>query len=206
MSCTDDSNQHSNSSSSSLKNNNNNNNNVKNECNYNNGLNNNNDNKSSSSLSSASSSSSSSSSSLTNLKIKSVVNNEPEQTPSHTSDQIVNHLTNNNVENHENQNILQNCQSENTEAHKGTNAVDKMTVPDAKSTSSSPITTMIAKPSEQPVLHASGSTRPDDETVYDNSGVDTFEFIKKTLLENPNDRLFMLSIEKYLINFLNDDK
>jgi hypothetical protein len=40
----------------------------------------------------------------------------------------------------------------------------------------------------------------------DNSGVDTEGFIKKTLIQNPKDRLFMLSVEKKLIDFLSDDK
>jgi len=45
------------------------------------------------------------------------------------------------------------------------------------------------------------------ETTYpDNSGVNTEEFIKKTLAENPRDRLFMLNVEQNLTAFLNDDK
>ena len=50
-------------------------------------------------------------------------------------------------------------------------------------------------------------TNGEDTVLYpDNSGVDTEDFIKKTLLQNPKDRLFMLFVEKQLVNFLSDDK
>lgn len=47
-----------------------------------------------------------------------------------------------------------------------------------------------------------------DEVVQypDNGGVDTEDFIRKTLIQNPKDRVFMLSVEKQLIIFLSDDK
>lgn len=44
------------------------------------------------------------------------------------------------------------------------------------------------------------------ESYLDNSGVNSEQFIKKTLAENPRDRLFMLNIEKNLTTFLADEK
>lgn len=40
----------------------------------------------------------------------------------------------------------------------------------------------------------------------DNAGVNTEEFIKKTLIEHAKDRLFMLNVEKILTDFVNNDK
>jgi hypothetical protein len=100
--------------------------------------------------------------------------------------------TNNNIENHENQNFINNHSSQN--GPKPNTAPAKSTT--VKSTSSSP--------NERCAYPKPNDVNVADETVYDNSGVDTFEFIKKTLLENPSDRSFMLSIENSLIDFLND--
>lgn len=55
-------------------------------------------------------------------------------------------------------------------------------------------------------LNTKETAEADAATYPDNSGVNTEEFIKKTLAENPRDRLFMLNVEKNLTVFLSDDK